>query len=252
MNNNQNRKIYRKVIITFALLIIEMVVYGQFYTNLGYNASFTTNLSNLNFVVDRYNETRPYLDKTMGHFHYFDGLTFNVGAIFTPVFVEVGYTGGTQVQEATGTDNSGTEVTRQLQARMRTFDICFGLSSGVIDAGIFSIGFGMNVGSFALRTRVGEDHLRKIDWGDPINYWDKTLFTYSLFVRYTPNHIPISIQPFINIMPKKLFGVDMTSNMYEPNEYLNPYTYQSDPSELTVTYTNFGIKLCVFLNIPFE
>jgi len=212
---------------------------AQFFMQFGYNAGIPTSLKNFNYVIDRYNETRTYLDKQMGHFNYLDGTSLSIGGILGPIFASCGYTGGGQKQHAQMTDNNGIIQRRDLWVKQRLFDMDFGVAFADVEKGSFFIGTSMSIGGFTVNTRSGaESELKDKNW-EKINPWGDLNFTGGVFLRLQFTNPGLYIQPYFNFTPGKIFQSDVT----EINEYLNPNTYENDPTPLMVKYNTFGVKI---------
>ncbi|MBK8551745.1 MAG: hypothetical protein IPL53_12050 [Ignavibacteria bacterium] len=64
----------------------------KIYLTAGYNFNFP-NASSVNFIIDRYNETRSYLTTKMDNINSMSGFDFSVGGIFsTGLLLEGGVT----------------------------------------------------------------------------------------------------------------------------------------------------------------
>ncbi len=227
------------IVFILFFIIYKPAAKAQLYIEFGYNAGFPTNLSNFNYVIDRYNETRTYLDKQMGHINYLDGTTFSVGGVLGSLLLGCGYTAGGQKKYAETTDSNGDIIRRDLWVKTRMLDMDFGAAFGDFDKTSFFIGTRMSLGGFTVNTRSGlKSELNDAEW-KKINPWGDLLFTGGIFFRMQLTNPGIYIQPYFNFTPGKLFQSDVT----EINEVLNPNTYQNDPSPLMVNYNTFGIKI---------
>jgi len=221
------------------LLVISTTARSQFYMTMGYNAGFPTSFSNLNYVIDRYNETRSYLDTEMKHITYLDGMTISMGGMFGPLLIGCGYTGGGQKRYADMTGNDGSVSRRELWVKERKFDMDFGVAIADKDKGGLFLGGTMSVGGVRVNTRTGlEGEIKKEKW-TKINPWGDLLFTGGVFLRLQFRNPGIYIEPYFHFTPGEIFQNDIT----EINENLNPNTYQNDPAPLNVKYNMVGIKI---------
>lgn len=243
--NVLNFSLMKKFIIALLMTITGIFYcYPQLYFHVGYNGSFPTKYQNLNFVIDRYNETRPYLDKQLHQITYLDGFTMAVGFVAN-VVLDIGYTGGKQSTIAEADDGFGGISRRELVVKTSLFDVDLGFGAAKKE-GAFFAGFSANIGSMKVKTRVGEKkQIKDRDWKQ-INYFDDMVFNLGVFARILFDDPGFFIQPYFLFAPFELFE----SNMYDVNFYLNPDTYEHDPNPLIIQHTMFGIKLGFALAAP--
>lgn len=212
---------------------------AQFSLQFGYNAGVPTSLGNLNYVLDRYNETRTYLDKQMGHIGFLDGTTLSLGGVFQRMLIGCGYTAGGQKRFAEMTDSNGDVQRRELWVKERLFDMDFGVLLGNPAKTSVCVGALMQLGNFTVNTRVApEADIKDEDW-TKINTWGDLKFTGGFFLRLQLSNPGIYIQPYYAFTPGAVFYSDVT----EINEKLNPNTYESDPSPINVKYNTVGVKI---------
>lgn len=211
---------------------------GQFYYNLGYNAGIPTGLEQLNFVIQRYNDTRTYLTEPMNKINYLDGFTFTMGGVLDIVFVDFGYTAGVQRRYAEG-PVSGVVMRRDLKVSSHVFDMNFGFCSADPNKGGFYLGASMNIGKFSVKSRVSEKETIKSEKYYQINPDDDLIFTLGVFMKICIKNPGIYIQPYFQFPLSHIFDSDMTT----VNEVLNPYTYDNDPSPLNIHNGTFGVKI---------
>lgn len=232
-------KTYLKIVV----LIFSFICFSptesrsQVYFQMGYNAGFPTGLDNLNFVINRYNETRSYLTDPMDKINFLDGFTVTMGGNFGLIFVDFGYTAGIQRRFAQG-EISNVLVRRELKVSTHVFDIDMGLCLINEKVGIF-LGGSMNIGGLSVQTRVAESTAINSEKWNKINNDGDLYFTLGLFLKFCFPNPGFYIQPYYNFPLSSIFSNDMT----DVNEALNPYTYENDPSPLDVNNGTFGVKL---------
>lgn len=203
--------------------------------NAGYNFSFG-GTDSLNYVVDRYNDTRSYLDKKMDHFNILDGL--NLGFSF------VNYKGafgmdltwrGTK-HSAEGTDATGMLQQRDIKVNFNTF----GMTGGyVLDMGgnPLILGGRVDFGSFKVKTRVApKEEIKDQDWGKAVKELTIALGVYAKLTFGNPG---VYIEPYFMSIPMKVLRPDMA----QLNNAINPGTAWADPSTMRLKYATFGVKV---------
>lgn len=232
------KNVSKTIILIAAIFFGTQTISAQGFIHVGYNAGFPTKLDNLNYVIQRYNETRPFLDVQMKEMSYLDGTTLTIGGILGPLFVGIGYTGGGQKRYAEGIDNTGILMRRDLKCTMHAFDMDMGLVLRNDADGALYLGGSFSFGGFAVKTRVApESEIRQAEW-QKINLLETTLFNLGIFVRFAFAQSGFYIQPYYMFTPGELFKNDMT----DVNSYLNPNTYISDTTPLNVGCNTLGIK----------
>lgn len=228
---------------SFLLILISLGLNSnlksQTYFHFGYNAGFPIGLDSLNFVIDRYNETRTYLNEPMEKITFLDGFTFGFGGIFEPGFYDFGFSVGVQRRFAEGFDITNVLVRRELKVNMTTFDFDFGFALADEEEGAIFLGGSINLGRFSVKTRASaEPDIRDEDWVR-INPNDGLVFTCGLFLRFIIGNPGVFVQPYYQFTPGAIFYNDMT----EVNDHLNPYTAVNDPSPLNIKNHTIGIKV---------
>jgi len=227
--------------------MIQQPAEGQTFFQIGYNAGFPDGLDSLNFIIDRYNDTRSYLDEEMKHVTYSDGMSMSFGSMIkgTGIFFGIGYTGAGKKIFAEGTDNSSKLIRRELKVKSRIFDIDLGFSIMNTDNLKILLGTSYSFGSFVVKGRVAEESaIRKEKW-ELYNDGNNLFFSLGMFLRIAMS-AGLFIQPYFIFVPGDVFMNDVT----EVNERINSNTYMNDPSPLRVKNNMFGVKigLCLYNN----
>lgn len=125
----------------------------HFYGGGGFNLFFPQ-IKNLDYVIDRYNGTRNYLDVEMKQVNLMKGGHVVAGFILDNFLVEMGWTGNNRTVFSEGVSNN-IEFRRELKVRNNVFNMSLGASFGndFIKPG-FLVGF--NFGNFRSFTRIAE------------------------------------------------------------------------------------------------
>lgn len=227
-------EIMKKILLGMILLFtISMTSFGQFMAlEGGYGMQFTKP-DGLNYIVDRYNETRPYLTQEMKPFNNLNGFNYGFLAIVGNLAFEAVYIHRSQNRSAIGIDATNQEVERQLRAAMN--GVGFGLGYGVADDG-FGLMFGtrLNTSALKIRTKVASsDIIRSEDWEDLYN---SLIFDLDFNVKIILKYVVIEPYYSFELLPS-------LNNIYEVNEAINPNTFQNDPEEILFKSNGFGLKL---------
>ena len=218
-------------------LIFGILLLGIFQSNsqgygfFGYGFGFTK-LTDLNYIVGRYNNTRNFLDKEMKEFNNLDGLTFNFGYLFYGIDMGMGMTFRGKKHHSTGFVN-GQEFRRDLKVTNNSFYVNIGGGGNTGDYAIFG-GLITEFGNFKVKTRSAEiDDVRKEDWIKPV---EDIYCGAGLYLRFLFGNPGIAIEPYI-VWP--LFSYDVGP----VNKTINPNTYQNDQSDLSVYTRVIGLKI---------
>jgi len=228
----------KKTILLFILFsFFTISIYAQAYIHVGYNAGFPKKLDSLNYIIDRYNATRSYLDKQMKHINYLDGINITFGGVFDGLFIGMGYTGGTQMRYAEGVDITGNLNRRDVKVSTHVYDMEFGFAFADTDEGAVFAGSSMSLGKYNVLSRGGlATEVSSLKF-EQINPGNSTYFTMGFFLRFCIPNPGIYIQPYY-----QFGGNIVTNDMTDVNKFLNKNTWQNDDSPLNVKNNVFGIK----------
>ena len=213
---------------------------NQLYFTGGYNFNFP-NASSVNFIIDRYNDTRSYLTTKMDNINSMTGFDLSVGGVLNDMILEAGLTfKSSGVKYAEGTV-SGIPYRRDF--KVSNFFVDLGIGYLMESKSPVKFGFGLftDIGSFTYKTRVYNVN------ETPPDYTDVTPTSSSLALGFTPtlflnanfnDNIGISIRPYYLA---QVFSQDLT----DVNAALNPSTWQNDePDEYdSETFSGFGVDL---------
>ena len=237
------KQIMKKIFLGITLFFtITTTIFGQsMYLEGGFGMQFTKP-DGLNFVVDRYNETRPFLTEEMEHFNNLDGFNYGFLAIVDHLAFEAIYTHRSQTRSAVGIDATNQEVERRLRAVMNGLGL--GLGYGLTEDG-FSIIFStrLNTSALRIRTKVGStDEIGSQDWDEDI--YNSLIFDLDFNIKIILKYITIEPYYTFDILPS-------LNNMAEVNETINPNTFQNDSNELPFQGRGFGLKFLFLLGGEF-
>ncbi len=215
--------------------------------DLGYQAHLESP-DGLNFVADRYNETRDFLTEEMDSFGYFDGLTGSVGIYLSRLYFDLGFNLREQERAAEGTTN-GTSVRRAL--RVSSNSVYFSMAAAVQDNGIYSP-FGLSVVTIGARAELGTTRFStRVGTTSEIDDQDWAEISDEMRI-YAGPFVKIGLGPLM-IEPYYLFDVDFGVpgvGLSPVNEAINPATFQRDPDNLAYGGGGFGLRIAavVYLN----
>lgn len=233
-NQRVMKKLMKKIFLGIAFLFVtSMTSFGQgMFLEGGYGMQFTKP-DGLNYVVDRYNETRPYLTEEMKHFNNLNGFNYGFLAVVGNIAFEAVYVHRSQNRSAVGVDGTNQEVERQLRAALN--GVGFGLGYGVAEDN-FGLLFGtrLNTSALKIRTKVGAvDEVKSEDWEDIHN---QLHFDLDLNIKLLLGYVIIEPYYTFQLFPS-------INNMAEVNEAINPNTFQNDSEEIPFKSNGFGLKL---------
>lgn len=201
----------------------------------GYNRTFG-GLDSLNYVIDRYNETRNFLDKEMKPFASLDGLMFGFAFAAKKFMSTVEFSWRGSKHSAWGVDGTGLLQQRDVKINYNALTMSFGY---VMPSGnnYYSLGMYFDVGKFKARTRVApQDQVKDEDWLKPVNELSMSVGAYFRIGIGSPG---LYLEPYYNFGIIRLFRPDMAAL----NSAINPATNQNDPSQMLEKASFFGIKI---------
>ncbi len=202
----------------------------------GYNMFFSTP-DGLNYIVDRYNETRPFLTEEMEHFSYLDGFTYHFFGGLANFLVEAGYDHRSQTRFARGIDASGFNQERQLRMVLNTGNLGLAYSFIADEDAFVSAGVRSNIGPLRIKTRIGsEDEVGDLEWEE---IYDDIYMDFEFNLKLVMQGF--SIEPYYTVGLDSFS--DMVHNLQEVNQALNPNTHQNDPETISLKANGFGIRI---------
>lgn len=226
------------LLIACVMCIGHISAQGYDYLGLGYNMGFLRS-EGLDFVVDRYNETRPYLNDQMEQPRYFDGFAIHGGVGRGLLLLNLGYTQQSSKVSAEGTDATATTVQRDLKNKWNTFDLGIGLNIADGDRGAFGLGVNMGLNSEKALTRTGApDDIGKEKFEEVQKQFKVGFSPFVQIILTGDSGTGLLIRPYYAWSP-------MTTDYTELNAAINPATAAGDPTPLEGDLKGFGITLLV-------
>lgn len=223
-----------KCILIF-LVALPRFLFSQFgYMSMGYNANLFES-EQLNFVVDRYNETRTYLDEEMAHPNYFDGFEIHAGG-GDNVLVDIGFAWRSSKVSASGVDASGTNQQRDLKYKFGSFE--FGIGYVAVKGEIkIAAGYNQTLGSEKAYSRVDlAEEVNSTDYDLVFKSFNPGADIFILFIFPVADGNAILLRPYYHFS----YG---TTDYAGLNEALNPATAAADPQVLESSFKGFGASL---------
>jgi hypothetical protein len=212
----------------FLCLLLVTPASAQFYYYLGggYNGSVVEN-SGMNFVIDRYNNTRSWLDKEMEHITFQHGLSFSAGIVIAGLLMDINYVG-----RGGSSDASGNNGSRELEHSNNSWDFSF--AAIVHSEEYFNLGLGLTVDIGTTFTRTKNN--TQTDWTEADDLLvGSTFFTQFFFLFSKESQIGLSIRPYY-----QLWYLD--ADYSDVNKAINPQTYGNDSyDDVKGKPDNFGV-----------
>lgn len=211
---------------------------SHFYGAFGYNLGFAK-YDSLNYIIDRYNETRGYLDKQMDNLTFPNGFCLSIGGSNRAFLYDFSWVGRHRTVSAQGTDASNVLVQRDLKLRMNTFNMGMGVVGG--NASKFGLGLSFDFGSMKIFTRVAPASEIK---SEDFQLIQKELMVSSTFFLHIllggGQGAGLLLRPYVQL---PYWRVDL----WETNATINPNTWASDPGYQGVRLTSFGVQIMLAL-----
>ncbi|NTW33737.1 MAG: hypothetical protein HGB12_14145 [Bacteroidetes bacterium] len=234
--NNKLMKLFSVFILlqVFSINYVNSQSFGYFSG--GYNRAYT-NLKNLNYVIDRYNETRTWLSSKMENITYLDGISFNSGGGGKKSFFDMSWSNRSVIKIAQGDNGSGMGE-RELKLRMNSFSFSEGFMIGGID-GFLPIYFGISMDLCQLKVFTRSASLGELKNEEYIVAYKKFLPATSFFLQHIitarakKGGIGLLLKPYVQI---PWYSVDFLN----VNSTINPNTYLNDAPELKDWPINYG------------
>jgi len=226
----------RKSIISIFIASIATSLSAQTgYFSFGYNGNMFQS-EKLDFVIDRYNETRTFLDVTMEYPHYLDGFDIHAGGGKQVIF-DFGFSWRSSYVHASGVDASGINQQRDLKYKFGAFDIALAVNVTGDAETKLAIGYNQTLGSEKVYSRVAP--VEEVENTD----YEKMLIDFNpggdVFLQLL---LPFSGSGGLIIKPYYHFSYGKTD--YAPlNNTLNPATAGADDPVLESRLGGFGASI---------
>ncbi len=205
------------------------------YFSVGYNGNIFKS-EKLDFVIDRYNETRAYLDKTMDYPHYIDGLDLHFGGGSKVIF-DIGYAWRGAEVSASGIDASGINQQRDLKYKFGVWN--FALAYNFLNSTDFMLALGYNqtLGSEKIESRVGPAaDIENENYTDIIKSFSPAA---EFFIQ-----VGVPLTERAGLLIKPYYHLNLVETDYgDVNRAINPATAAADDFELLSAPGGFGISI---------
>ena len=206
----------------------------------GYNVGYHLSNKGMNFVLDRYNETRSYLSAKMSKPNVYRGFTFYSDVYFRKSMFDFDITINKSYGFAEGVDNTKSLVHRDIKFKVSSFAI--GYAKKIIDKKkIMGVYMGADWNTAILRTDS-----RKYTVGQDIPEYEKVKWDVNLgftpYLQWVGNRF--STKAYLRLLVLK-------NDYYELNRYLNPNTYTKDnyrDEEGRLASIGFALRYNLFKN----
>lgn len=149
----------KKLLLLSAAFFSFAVAFSQShgYFSFGYNVGYAQ-LGGLNYVTDRYNETRTWLTEEMNSFNLPNGFCVSLGGSTRRVMFDLTWVGRHMTRSASGIQPSnGKTGQREIKWRFNTFNFGLGVALGKTKYSRFNIGVSFDFGNEKTFTRFGEN-----------------------------------------------------------------------------------------------
>lgn len=213
---------------------------SQFWFGMGYNMSRFKLDNSLNYVIDRYNQTRTgYLTKTMDNIHFADGMALSFGFNNERFIYDLSYTGKRQTVSAQGNNTLNIKYQRDLRLKSKCFSM--GLGYALLNFETFSLSLCATIDLMSLKTETRVAEVLTIDEEDYENISNDidigTTF-YFQFLIGSPRGKGLALlaRPYYQFNYLKINFVDV-------NERINPDTYYNDSYYIEGRPSNIGLSL---------
>lgn len=223
---------YRSKTSLFLILFLSFTHYGvaQFASfSAGYNCHFASP-EGLNYIVDRYNETRPQLTEQMEQFTHLDGFCFSTFLGAGIFGLDFGYDHRSQNRSAMGLNRINQPLEREVRVAINTGN--FGLYTAIPrDNDLFAIGSRVNFGGVKVKSRLARTEvIEDEEWTE---LYQELYADFDINLKYIRKNLAFEVY----------YLIGGNKNIAEVNEKLNPDTYQNDPAEINFRPNGFGVKL---------
>lgn len=199
----------------------------------GYNQSYAS-LDSLNFILRRYNESRPNLNRSMKEMHLLGGLSVRAGYAGEKWIGELGFTGRRGVSKAE--DSLGTNLSHWQAVRLSTATVDIGIARRLGEH--FQIGASLDLGAVKAAMESNYDGNSTFLFFPPDIVRGLTLGNTIHFQAQIP------LTDFLNLDIRPYYQHNWVRNdFFRLHQTLNPQTHQPDPDVILVSTGNVGLKV---------
>ena len=231
----------KKLFILLILLLFQNSItkaQSQYWFGFGYNMCRFKLDNSLNYVIDRYNETRTgNITKKMNQIHFADGLAFSLGFNVNRFVFDLGYTGKKQTVTTQGV-YGGVPGERDLRLKNRAFNMGLGYAMLNSSNSSLALCLSFDLGNVKTETRNGEiENIKDSDFETITDDFElgNTLYLQLLLGSPRGKGLALIARPYYHF---SYLDVDFS----EVNETINPKTYSNDPFPLNGKASNFGVS----------
>lgn len=224
------------VSLTTGLLLFCLLASAQNHTYfaVGYTLG-KAKFDSLNYIIDRYNETRNFLDKEMDNITFPNGFAISFGGGGNHILYDFTWSGKHRTVSAQGVDGTGVLVQRDLKFRWNTFNMGLGFVAGGNSK--IGAGFSFDAGSAKIFTRVGPaDEVGSMDY---TRVEKELLLGGSVFLHFL---LGGGQGPGLIVKPYYQFPY-WRVDLLNVNSTINPSTYFNDSGNQATSFANFGVTL---------
>lgn len=213
---------------------------GGFQFSIGYGLG-SAKIDSLNWVLNRYNETRNFLTEEMTEIKTHGGLCLHFGYENEKIgLIESGITWRTSQSSALGIDNSNILKRRDVRLTMHSIDLDY---SYPVFNKFLSVapGIGNSFGALAMSTIVGTpSEVKNSVKKDYYEVQREFLYQCRLFLKlsignFIGSMFKIELQPYYSIS----FG---ETDFAALNNEINAYSASGDPPNLRSSISHLGVK----------
>lgn len=216
--------------------------YGQIYPvkanlGIGYGIGNHLKAGGLDFVIGRYNATRPWLSDKMKTPHFFKGFNLALDVYYPKGLVDLEFVGRKSDVWGKGSSTAG-EQRRDVRFRVNTWNFGYARKMNTKKSGVMGSYLGVDFSTIIIKnyTRVYPTNgpapeFQKINWDLDLGF--------SPFLQIVGNRFTAKIQ---------YQWMFMGANYWDLNRAINPYTWSGDDY-----YANKGktssLGICVRYNL---
>jgi hypothetical protein len=231
---------FKKIGLTIAILNI--VTYHSFSQSanvgIGYNIGIHSKVAGLEYVVGRYNETRPWLSTQMESPRFFQGMSYSMEFYAAKRLLSFEWTGRRSDVRANGTNSNGNQ-TRELRYRINSWTMGFGKKMGKRKFGAKGSYYGLDLSMIILK-----DATRTYSEGQHI----------PAFEPIGNSEINLGFSPFLQKVGKRFtlkvyYQMMLLKNDYwDTNMAINSATWSRDPLDKLKGKTS-SLGICLRYNL---
>lgn len=235
----------------FFILLSFVVFPGNGYTQAGFriSAGYEVNrgsYTNLNWVINNYNEIRNFLTDEMDEIHMMHGPVVHVGYEHRKFGIfEAGFSTRKGSTFAQGVDNSAVLKQRNVSITRHSLDIgfCYPVTNGWVR---LATGINNAIGMCKVSTLLETpEEVNKAAVKDYYEVQQDLVYTLQLFLKTTIGNGSTSpfrgeLQAFYTLSPTQVDFVPL-------NEEINAYSAANDPQVLRSGFGGFGFKAALVI-----